>query len=282
MKNISYSLEYESRKDSTWLLVPFGDMHVGHKTFDEDEYYKTIDYIAEHDNCRTILMGDYGECISAKDPRHDYNAIDFELATPDKQFRKVKEDLMPIKDKIICVLHGNHGYNFWKRHNHNYVDNLAYDLGSVYTGISAYIRLKFIRRSGTSRQINNFDIYAHHGWTSARTSGYKVKVIHDLANIFPMLNLYLMGHTHEKGEVFPQVKLFVDDAMRTRQWVSKFVYSGSYMKGYEDGVMGSYAEMRAYTPLHLGSPVIEIKPNRTDGRNETNVPPFSVRTFDID
>jgi len=280
LKVIKAIHNYESREDSTAHVVGFGDFHRGNPWFDEDHFYRTRDWIAEN-NCYVVCMGDYGECINSKDPRHDYNAIDWEYATPDKQYRKVLEDLEPIKNKIIMMLDGNHDYGFWKRHNHNYVNWLATDLGVPYVGVSGYILFNFTRKIGKGKESHIFRIFAHHGWSGGRTDGYKVKVIHDMKNIFSDPHLYLMGHTHMKGEVFPTTRLYVDArTAKIREYTQKYFYTGSYIKGYEEGI-GSYVEARAYPPTQIGSPIIEVKPNRVDGHRNKNAPPFYVRDTDI-
>lgn len=281
MQYILHELEYTSRSDATHFLVGMGDIHRGNSHMDEALFYRHLDWIEETPNVRVILMGDYGDAINAKDPRHDYNTLDWQYVTPDKQYRKVTEDLMRIKDKIICALDGNHDYNYWKRHNYNFTEKLAYDLGVPYVGISAYIRLKFHRKSGKRGAKQYFNIYAHHGWSGGRTAAYKVRVIHDLSNVFPMLHCYLMGHTHQIGEAFPTVKLYTDRAGNIREFQERYFYTGSYIKGYEKGI-GSYVEARAYHPTALGSQIIEIAPNRVDGGNKKNKPPFLVRGTSID
>lgn len=283
MRFIKKLFEFEDRRSTVIQLVPLGDLHIGNRYFQPELLEQTIQYVEETPNAYVIGMGDYAECINAKDPRHDYNVIDISYMTPDRQYRKVTHELARIKDKIIVFLDGNHDYNFWKRHNHNYVEKLAYDLKVPYGGISSYLRLQFKRKAGKSRQINAFNIYAHHGWSGARTDAYNVKVIQDLSVIFPGLHLYLMGHSHRIGDALPRVHLYVDKSGQIREWIQRFVFTGSYLKGYAEGI-GSYVEGRAYKPNALGSPVIEIKPNRIEkGYKDKMKPPFSIRvsTFDF-
>jgi hypothetical protein len=282
LRIIEKTLPYDSRSDATWYLVPLGDVHRGNRNFDEDRFYKTIEFVKNEPHAIVLGMGDYSDCISAQDRRHDYNAIDKNYLTPDSQYEQVTKDLMPIKDKIIGLLDGNHDYTFWQRHNHNYVDYLAKDLGTEYAGISAYVRLRFRRVSETGTRANLvMNLYAHHGWTGSRTDSYKVKTIQDLATIFPGLHGYLMGHVHQIGEAPPTISLYVDNSGKIREWSQKYIFTGSYIKGYEEGI-GSYVEARAYRPTSLGSPIIEIKPNRPDRGRDDMVPPFSIRVSSLD
>ena len=280
MKIVKVNYEYESRTDDTVTIVGLGDIHRGNPWMEEKLFYKTRDWIEEND-CYVILMGDYGEAINAKDPRHDYNALHPEYMTPDKQYRKIKKDLEPIKDKCIMVLEGNHESNFWKRNNHNYTDELAYFLGVPYAGASGYVLFKFKRKTSNKRHATNIlRIYAHHGWAGGRTDGYKVKIIQDLANVFEDAHLYLMGHTHKKGPVFPTTRLRVDARTeKIRDSDKHFVYTGSFIKGHEIG-KGSYVEARAYPPTQLGAAFIEVRPNRVDGTVK-NRNSFDIRYNDL-
>lgn len=280
MDVISIIHDYDSRTELPIRFVCIGDVHRGNPWMDEKTFYKTLDWVEEND-CYVICMGDYGECINAKDPRHDYNALDGKYPTPDKQYEQIEEDLSRIKDKIIFMLEGNHEANFWKRNNHNYTGTMAHHLGVPYTGISAYLLFKFKRKTGKGKSTQVFETYAHHGWAGGRTAGYQVKTIHDLKNIFPNAHMYLMGHNHQLGEALPRTYLYVDKRTKQiREFTQHFFFTGSYIKGHEVG-RGSYVEARAYPPTMIGSPVIEVYPNQNRSSSR-RVTPFNVRYTTLD
>ena len=280
MKIIDVNYQYESRSDDTVTIVGLGDIHRGNPWMDEDLFYSTLDWIKENP-CYVILMGDYGEAINSKDPRHDYNALDGEYPTPDKQYRKAIQDLLPIKDKVIMVLEGNHESNFWRRHNHNYTEDLALALGAPYAGFSGYVLFNFKRKIGDTVSNNILRIYAHHGWAGGRSDGYKVKVIQDLANIFEDAHLYLMGHTHKRGPVFPTTRLRVNHRNKKVMDSDKhFIYTGSFIKGHDVG-KGSYVEARAYPPTQLGAAFIQVRPNRVDKKQSGTMSRFDIRYNDL-
>jgi len=243
-------------------LVPLGDIHLGHAVCDKDLFENTINYIAENDEAMWIGMGDYCDAISAKDKRYNPKEIDSSLPTPDVQYREVTKMLMPIKDKCLGLLDGNHDYTHWTHHNHNYVDQMAHELETEYLGLDAVIRLIFprtwLKKIGKNREHHKFDIFAHHGWSSGRSDGYKVKSIQDMALIFSEMNLYLMGHVHLKGEAPVRVKLNIAENLDIIQHTQRYVFTGSYIKGYVNGFT-TYIEGKALPPTQLGSPSIFIK-----------------------
>jgi len=259
MQVVKHVFEYSSRSELPLRLVPVGDIHLGHRNVDFDILEKVLKYIAKTENCFFLGMGDYADSITTKDRRFDFQSLDLNYPTPDKQYRKIRELFEPIKDKCLGLLHGNHDYIHWKEHNHNYVDDLAYDLGVPYLTVDAYIRIVFKRKSGGHAKQRAFDLYAHHGWTGARTIGGRINRITDLANIFPGLPLYLMGHCHLLGPIPPRIQLKVNQGLQVVEMKQNFVFTGSFLRGYVPKAM-SYVESKTYVPTALGSPVISIRP----------------------
>lgn len=248
-------------------LVPIGDIHLGHVACDLDLLENTINYVAQHREALWFGMGDYCDAITAKDKRYNPEEIDPKYPTPDVQYREITKIFEPIKDKCIGLLDGNHDYCHWLYHNHNYVDSMSYNLNVPYLTTDAYIRLSMPRLSPpeNNRETHEFNLYAHHGWTNARKDGYKVNTIQDLANTFPGLNLYLMGHVHSRGEAPLKVQLTVNNALEIVHREQRFVFTGSYIRGYVDGI-NTYIEMKSLPPTALGSPVICIDSFREYGK----------------
>jgi len=242
-------------------LVVVSDIHLGHINCDKEILKNVIEWIKTHD-CIWIGLGDYGDCIIHTDPRFNHDSIDKNFDTAQKQFREIKRYFKPIASKCIGLLDGNHDYNLMKKADHNYVEELAEDLNVDYLTMDAYIRIQFTK-------FDNFNIYAHHGWSGARTAGARVSRIYDLYSIFPMLDLYIMGHTHALGLVEKKTSLYIDGWIKEGQnekdiihdKISHFLWSGSFLKGYTMGTMG-YVEEKTYQPSTLGSPILKIIPHK--------------------
>lgn len=284
MKVVTFKHRYESREDELLQPVPIGDVHRGSRGMDEKLFYQTLDYVKEHE-LPLILMGDYGEFISKDDRRHDYAGISFDMLTPDKQYRKIREDFMDVKDQIVCVLAGNHEYSYWMHNDIDWANWLAAELGVPYCPDFAYIRVKFHRDIGKRGERHDLNILAHHGWTNARTDGYKIKVIHDMKSVFPDCHMYLMGHVHKLGEALPTSHLWVDRVNRIREFTQRYFFTGSFVKNYETGderdesifPFSNYAARKGYSPTMLGSPLINVKPNRTERIKNKSKTPFMIK-----
>jgi len=279
MRVITEKYEYESREDSTIKIVPLGDIHIGSKGFVESQLRKMLEWIQEND-CYVVLMGDYGEFISRNDRRYDHRQFDAKLYSPDKQYRFIKELLVPIKDKILCVLAGNHEYSHWMHQSTDYGNWLAIELEKPYCPDFAFLRFKFSRKKTARR---NLDILATHGYTGARTDAYKVKIIQDMRKIVPACHGYLMGHVHRLGEALPTTYLWVDSRQKIGDFNQYYYFTGSYVKAYdiergykEEEAFTNYAARKGYAPTTIGSPIISAKPNRTEAKY-TRTSPFSLK-----
>ncbi|MFQ6076860.1 MAG: hypothetical protein ACE5Z5_12150 [Candidatus Bathyarchaeia archaeon] len=257
MRVVKRVVEYESRRELPFILVPVGDIHLGHINVEKKTLGRVLRFIEETPNCLWLGMGDYADAITIKDYRYNPDSVDREFETPQAQYREVERLFRPIAQKCLGLLDGNHDYKLWRKYQHNYVDDLAYHLGVTYLTMDAYIRLVFSRKSGKRAKKNQLNIYAHHGWTGARTSGAKINRIEDLAKIFPLCNLYLMGHMHDIGPSQPRVRLSVDRGLNVVDHEERFIQTGSFLRGYVDGTMG-YVEEKTYMPAALGSPKISI------------------------
>jgi len=206
-------------------IVGLGDLHFGHRNCDKRMIQNVIDYIKDND-CYWIGGGDYGDAIIPLDRRFDFRSLDEDFKTPQLQYNHVEKLFEPIADKCLGLLDGNHDIIHWKRHVHNYVEELATRLDVHYLTISSYLRFHFVEADV------DFDVYAHHGWTGARTKGGKIARIYDLEKIFPFADLYLMFHIHDIGIADKKAKLFVDEDMEIRDKISWFVFGGGFLRGY--------------------------------------------------
>jgi len=250
-------------------LVALGDIHFGHRNCDKEMLKNVLAFIRRRKNCYWIGGGDYGDAIIPTDRRFDYRSLDEEYKTPQLQYNRIEELFTPISDKCLGLLDGNHDIIHWKKHAHNYVEELADRIGVPYLTISSYLRFHFEKHDA------NFDMYAHHGWTGARTKGGKIARVYDLEATFPFADLYLMFHMHDLGWADKKAKLYVDEDEEIRDKISWFLMGGSFLRGYVKNQV-SYVEERTYRPTLLGSPVLTIHPVR--GKETVS---FNVRYEEI-
>ena len=187
--------------------VFLGDLHIGSGNCAYKELSDTIREISNNEHSRVILNGDLIDCITHKDKRFDAGDIadhynikqlrDLPVAQMDELF----DIIMPIKDKIIAMIYGNHEYSYMK---YNGFDPLNYFNGKL--GINAEILgkkgyiISSIRKGDAKGR--TWVMCAMHGrGGGGRTAGYKYNNVDaEFARI--IADCKVQGHIHQQGADF--------------------------------------------------------------------------------
>src|SRR3990172_3267835 len=85
-------------------LVPLADLHEGCRDADHDVSDGYIKWIADTPSAFTILNGDLLNSATKDSTPELYE----DLVTPDMAYAKLRERLLPIKDKILMITRGGH------------------------------------------------------------------------------------------------------------------------------------------------------------------------------
>jgi len=223
-------------------IIPFGDIHLGSPNCRFAKFEKLIKYIKKTKNCYAIGMGDYLDSILPKDPRYDPSD---KFKTVDDNVAKIVSTLRPIKDKIICLLTGNHEYKLNKAGYGDPTLRICRALDLKYAGYSCFIKIKCKPKTHQ----RNLVIFAHHGWQGGRKTGASINAVENLAQYWEA-DVYLVGHSH---------KLWSTREVRIT-WAGEhkvvFANTGTFLQTCTDKTTG-YGEQAGYPPQKLG--VIKIK-----------------------
>lgn len=256
-------IPYQSRSEK-FKIIPIGDIHRGNVGCDEAKLRKTLQYIQDTPNAYWIGMGDYAECIQVDDKRFDEKSIDpnYRIAGISNlittQMHDVVSDFMPIKDKCLGLLSGNHEETMRLR----YKRDIMYEIGErldmfdKLMGYSGFIRLRFERQAGT---VTTFTIFACHGFGAARKSGAKVNRLEDVAHAFNA-DIILVGHEHEKIVAPPVLRLGLTQEGKLIEEEQYAIMTGSFLKGYVEKAT-TYIEKKMYPPTDLGIVEITVVPD---------------------
>lgn len=228
-------------------IIPLGDVHFSSPNCNIKSFKGIIEYITHADNCYVIGMGDYFDAILPKDKRYDPSD---EFKVMDETFDKMKDILSPIKEKILCLLTGNHEYRL---HCDGYGDmtkRLSKELSVPYAGFSTFLRIE------TKQPVKKITIYAHHGWFAGRQRGSKINNLENLMRDYEA-DIFLVGHSHD---------LFATRRVRINFNGAKkviFANTGSFLETATWGTTG-YSERSGYSPQKLGVVKIKWYPNNDD------------------
>lgn len=238
-------------------LHTFADEHLGDEQCDVKRLLQRIEYVKNTPNAYCILNGDIID-NATKTSIGDTYAQEF---NPMGQLQKAVEVFEPIKDKILCITHGNHENRTYKKEGINLSALIAKQLGlsERYTPTSAvlFIRLgenekglKETNGSGKYRKIC-YTVYVLHGSGGGRKEGAKAIRLADMASIVDT-DIYIHSHTH-LPMVMKQGFHRIDTKNSTVALVDKLFVNTAANLNY-----GGYGEAQEFKPTSKDTPTIYL------------------------
>lgn len=266
MKTITIRIPYTSRMD-VFRFVPFGDIHTGTQFCREKKAREKVREIYNDPFCFWIGMGDYGEFIGPRDKRFDAQQISPWVAKQDiaaSQEDWLVDLLSPIRHKCLGLTKGNHEVSIQEQANHDIYGHLLKRLGANELGYSCFIQVIFERCGGTHTSIM---FHVEHGSGGATTEGGKAMRLYKSMCGFEA-DVYLVGHLHDvKFNPISYVAMNTKPNAEPNEVkeIGKIgCLTGCYFASYADAPTPSYAEQKGYPPTNMGSPTIEITPDKRE------------------
>lgn len=228
----------------------FADEHIGDAHCDMARLLERIEYVKNTENAYCILNGDLLDNATKTSIGDTYD----QTLNPMDQLEKAVELFGPIKDKIICVTHGNHEARTYRKEGINLSALIATQLGlqDLYTPTSAIIFLRFGK--GSKRVHCNrirYTIYTLHGSGGGRKEGAKAIRLADMASIIDA-DIYIHSHTH-LPMIMRQAFYRIDVINSTVASVDKLFVNTAANLNY-----GGYGEAGEFKPSSKETPVIYL------------------------
>jgi predicted phosphodiesterase len=225
----------KSKKDVNVVLM--GDWHLGNVACDEGLLDVYIEWIKDN-NAYVILMGDM---IEASNPNHmTSSGVMFEQdETPQNQFEHMKRILEPIKDRIICIVSGNHENRIY---NYSGIDILK-----VYTD---ELDIPYLPAGGYfTVRINNIDYHMalFHGCGGSQNPRMQIE---KAMRVWTDMDLVAIAHSHQLyEEYFPKFMI-----LNGEQAVHKIyaVRTGGFLQYPE------YAQRKFFTLSATGAAIVKL------------------------
>ncbi len=263
--------------DEPMSIWGIGDIHLLNRGCWEAGLDANLKRIADDPHAYWVGLGDYADLISYRDRRFDPGSMEERDAKAiaqehgDLAIDRAYDKLMPVADKCLGLLEGNHEHTYGVKMERRIVSRLVKRINEEltrrrgkrpwnvpYLGYSAFRDVVFMKRGREVR----FRLCLHHGAGAAQTKGGKLNRLDRFMQYFDA-DLYLMGHVHTVTDD-SIVVIGADDACehlthRTRAGV----ICGSYLRTYsedDETSEGGYGERAMYEPVVLGSPRITIMP----------------------
>lgn len=244
-------------------LHTFADEHIGDEHSDLKRLLSRIEYVKNTPNAYCILNGDIIDNATKTSIGDTYTQV----FNPMEQLAKAVEIFEPIKDKILCITHGNHENRTYKKEGINLSFLLAKQLrlDDRYTPTSAviFIRvgeasngLKETNGSGKRRQIC-YTGYVLHGSGGGRKEGAKAIRLADMASIIDC-DFYIHSHTH-LPMIIKQAFHRIDERNSKVALVNKLFVNTAANLDY-----GGYGEAGEFKPSSKDTPVIYMRGSKKE------------------
>lgn len=242
--------------DSIELHV-FADEHIGDEHSDVKRVMDRIEYVKNTPNAYCILNGDIIDNATKTSIGDTYTQV----FNPMEQLARAVELFSPIKDKILCITHGNHENRTYKKEGINLSRLIANQLGlsDRYSSTSAvlFIRVgenskgyKETNGSGKFRQIC-YTVYVLHGSGGGRKEGAKAIRLADMASVIDT-DIYIHSHTH-LPMIMKQGFHRIDPRNNAVALVDKLFVNTAANLDY-----GGYGEAQEFKPSSKDTPTIYL------------------------
>ena len=235
----------------------FADEHIGDEHSDLKRLLARIEYVKNTPNAYCILNGDIIDNATKTSIGDTYTQV----LNPMEQLKKAVEIFAPIREKCLCITHGNHENRSYKSEGINLSYLIAKQLGleDRYTSTSAtlFIRVgtqargwKESNGSGNIRKIC-YTIYVLHGSGGGRKEGSKANRLAEMASIIDT-DIYIHSHTH-LPMVMKQAFHRIDERNSAVALVDKLFVNTAANLDY-----GGYGVAAEFKPSSKDTPVIYL------------------------
>ena len=225
-----------------------GDWHIGDPLCDLVSVAEKLDEIRDNPNAYCILGGDLCD-MALRDSIGDVHGA---RLSPMGQVERVVSLIKPVREKVLCMVRGNHENRVYKSTG---IDPLAFaaselGLSERYSDTSALMFVQFghdIKHGG----LMQYTVYVTHGAGSGRKEGGKLQRLADLQNIIDC-DIYCHNHTHLPA-VIPTCSYRVDYTHRKAVLHEHLFVNGGAKLNY-----GGYADAGGFKPASKRHPVIHL------------------------
>ena len=204
-----YSLG-EDVKETT--IYPLADVHLGAEGAEVQAFYALVNQIAKEPNSYVTLQGD----LIDNGTRNSVTNIFRATMPPSQQKREMAKALEPIRDKILCILPGNHE----RRSGKDADDDPAYDIAAKldledrYRESIAFVRVALGKRTTGKTRDGKPHVYfiaCVHGAGGGALPGAGINRADRYLQALDGVDVLIHGHTH-KPYALRGSKLVLDTA----------------------------------------------------------------------
>jgi hypothetical protein len=253
----------EKRKEITLKSITditpiwfWGDVHRDTASCDIDRWRWFLKKSAEDKDAYYMGLGDYHDFASSREQKvlsrdvmHETTMQTFDEHVQ-RENRKFASEIKHMKGRLLGLIDGNHNWRF--ANGVTASEDLANRMECEHLGWLCHYTLNFI----IGKKIQNVHIVACHGRAGGKRIGTSINQVEDLKAIFPIADIYVFGHNHDRG-AWPVDILYPTGHGLIKQKRQFLCRSGSFKKAYVPET-SSYEIGRLLRPADLGALKLNI------------------------
>lgn len=196
-----------------FTIIPLSDVHYGSQEFNEVKWHKAVQRIQDDPNCYCILVGD----LIDNGLKNSVTNIYEQTATPRQQKEWLYKELLPIKDKVLCSVGGNHERRSAKDADDDPLYDVLARLGieHLYRSNIAFMAITFTYKfQGADKARMTYAFAVTHGSGGGMYIGSSANRVQNYGMAVEGIDAIVTGHTH-KPVTFPVGKLVFDTQAKT-------------------------------------------------------------------
>lgn len=176
-------------------LYPISDVHLGASEHMEREWDDFCRKIEETPNSYIILGGD----LINNATRNSVSNVFEETMRPREQKKLIAEMLMPIRDRILCSVSGNHE----RRSGKDADDDPTYDimckldLEHLYRENMAFVKIRIGKKDADGMKNPTYMLTVTHGAGGGMLTGGSVNRNERFGYVIDGMDCLIVGHTHK-------------------------------------------------------------------------------------
>lgn len=240
--------KFPSRPDIR--IYPISDVHFGAAEHMAREWNNFCNNLLRDKNAYIILGGDL---INNGTKSSVSNCFE-ETMRPREQKRVIAENLMPLRDRILCMVSGNH-----ERRNKDVDDDPSYDIACkldiehLYRENIAFLKIQMGDSAGDGKRNPTYVFTVTHGAGGGVLTGGSVNRNERFGYVLDGADVLVVGHTH-KPFITQPAKIYID-GHNNKVTVKPFkvISSTSWLN------WGGYAAQKMLPPTSHAPQIITLK-----------------------
>lgn len=239
-------------------IYPVGDLHVGAPEFDRREWDAFKKQLLSEPNSYITIGGD----MMNNGLKSSVTNVYEETMRPADQKKWVAQELEPIRDKILCVIPGNHENRSGKDADDSPLYDVCckLDIEDLYRPNMAVVKLRIGDAEGNGLRNPTYTLSVIHGTGGGIYTGATVNRNERFSYYFDGIDALIVGHSH-KGAISKPKKVVVDHANNKIRMGKIDVISSTAWLEY-----GGYALRKMLQPASGGIQTLMLSGDHKESR----------------